>query len=184
MCNPQIHQDLIIMEESSCPFCFQLLVEGDNVTEPCCFYQNIGNKNGINVCLSCGSVHSCHYANEYVDFYHNMHRIHRKSVYHRKYHIENVLNNICYGNIVELTYDQRDRIYKIFVEIGTILPLVNKTRKRLISINFLMRRIFEMMGIPYERIPITKSKQTLAFYDKYWASILSIIGDKIMSIIE
>ena len=42
----------------------------------------------------------------------------------------------------------------------------------------------EMMGIPYKNIPISKSKKTLAFYDQYWASIMSLIGDKIKSIIE
>ena len=71
----------------------------------------------------------------------------------------------------------------VFVEIGKILKEVNGTRKRMISVNFIMRMIFKMMGIPYEKIPISKSKKTLAFYDKYWVSIMSLIGDKIKSII-
>ena len=156
------------MEESTCPFCDQLLVEGDKVAELCCSEQDVGNKNGINVCINCGSVHGYDYVHEYIDFYENMYRIRRKSVY---------------GNRVELTHNQRDRIYKVFVEIGTILPLVNGTRKRMMSVNFIMRRIFMMMGIPYKKIPISKSKKTLAFYDKYWDSILSLIGDKIKFII-
>ena len=183
-CNSQIHDELKNIGESTCPFCFQLLVECDNVTEPCCFYQNMGNKNGMNVCLSCGSVHSCHYANEYLDFYENIHRIHQKSVYHRKYHIENVLNSICYEKRVQLTHDQRDRIYKVFVEIGNILHEVNGSRKRMISAYFIMRRIFEMMKIPYKQIPISKSKKTLASYDKCWAEIMSLIGNKIITIIK
>ena len=183
MCNSQIHDELKNMEENSCPFCFQLLVEGDNITEPCCFDQNMGNKNGMNVCLSCGSVHSCHYANEYVDFYHNMHRIYRKSVYHRKYHIENTLNDLCIRNNIVLTHNQRDQIYKVFDEIGEILHLVNGTRKRMISVNFIMRRIFKMMGIPYKKIPISKSKKTISFYNKYWTCIISHIGGRIDSII-
>ena len=40
-----------------------------------------------------------------------------------------------------------------------------------------------MMGIPYKNIPISKSKKTLAFYDRYWTTIMSLIGDKIKSII-
>ena len=182
-CNPQIHDELKNIEESTCPFCDQLLVEGDKVVESCCGEQDVENTNGINVCLNCGSVHGYVYGNEYIVFYENMYRIHRKSVYHRKYHIENVLNSICYGKRVELTRDQRDRIYKVFVEIDTILPLVKGTRKRMISVNFIMRRIFKMMGIPHEKIPISKSKKTLAFCDKYWASVMSLIGDKIKSII-
>ena len=72
---------------------------------------------------------------------------------------------------------------KFFYEINSILPLVNKTRRRIISVNFILRRIFEMMGIPCKKIPISKSKKTLAFYDKYWDSIMYHIGDKIQSII-
>ena len=183
-CNSQIHDELKNMEESTCPFCDQLLVEGDKVVESCCSEQDMENKNGINVCLNCGSVHGYDYVNEYIDFYENMYRIRRKSVYHRKYHIENVLNSICYGNRVELTHNQRDRIYKVFVEIGTILPLVNGTRKRMMSVNFIMRRIFMMMGIPYKKIPISKSKKTLASYEKYWKQMNELIGDKMKEIIN
>ena len=183
MCDSNIHDELINLEVSSCPFCFQLLVEGDNVTEPCCFDQNMGNKNGMNVCVNCGIVHSYEFQTEYLDYYENMHRIHQKSVYHRKYHIENVLNDLCYMNMVELTHDQRDRIYKVFVEIGNILHKVNGTRKRMISVNFIMRRIFEMTKIPYNQIPISKSRKTLAFYDKYWVKSMALIGDKIKSIV-
>ena len=71
-----------------------------------------------------------------------------------------------------------------YVEIGKVLNEVNGTRKRMISVNFIMRKIFKMMGIPYKNIPISKSKKTLAFYNQYWASTLCLlIGDKIKSII-
>ena len=178
-CNSQIHDELKNMEESTCPFCDQLLVEGDKEADSCCSVHDVENYNGMNVCLNCGLVHGYAYVNDYIDFYENMHRIHRKSIYQRKYHIENV----CFRNRVELTHDQRDRIHKVFVEIGTILHLVNRTRKRVISINFIMRRIFEMMDIPYKQIPISTTKKTLALYDQYWASIMSLIGDKIKSIV-
>ena len=183
-CNSRIHDELKNIEESACPFCNQLLVEGDKVAESCCSDQDIENNNGMNVCVNCGLVHSCDDAAGYIDFYENIHRIHRKSVYHRKYHIENVLNSICCEKRVELTHDQRDCICKVFVEIGKILDEVNGTRKRMISVNFIMRRIFKMMGIPYKKIPISKSKKTLTFYDQYWASIMSLIGDEIKSIIR
>ena len=41
-----------------------------------------------------------------------------------------------------------------------------------------------MMGLPYDKIPISKSRKTLTFYSRYWASIMSLIGDKIQSIID
>ena len=112
-CNFQIHDELKNMEESVCPFCNQLLVKWDIESKLCCFEQNIENNNGMNVCLNCGSVHGYDYLNDFIDFHENILKIKKKSVYHRKYHIENVLYSICYGNRVELTHNQRDRIYKV-----------------------------------------------------------------------
>ena len=183
-CNSQIHDELKNMEESTCPYCDQLLVEGDKVAESCCSEPDMANKNGMNVCLNCGLVHGYEYAIEYLDFYENMYKIRRKSKYHRKYHIENVLNSICYGNRVELTRDQRDRIYKVFVEIGTIIPSVNRNRKRMISTKFLIKQIFMLLGLPFEFIKVSKSKKTLQFYNRYWAKILLLKFDKIMQIMH
>ena len=146
-CNSQIHVELKNMEESTCPYCDQLLVEGDKVAESCCSEPNMTNKNGMNVCLNCGLVHGCEYAIEYLDYYANLHRIRRKSIYQRKYHIETVMNNICFKNRIDLTHDQRDRIFRVFVEISDIIPTVNGRRKRLISTKYIICRLFELLGI-------------------------------------
>ena len=64
-CNFAIHDELKNMEESTCPFCDQHLVEVDNnvrVVESCCSGQDIVND------LNCGSVHGYRYVNEYIDF--------------------------------------------------------------------------------------------------------------------
>ena len=184
MCDSNIHDELINLEQSTCPFCDQLLVEGDKATMLCCSEQNIEHDNGMKVCVNCGSVYGYDNATEYIDYYENIYKIHRKSVYHRKYHIENILNGLLVDQRVELTHDQRDLIYKVFAEIGNILNDVNGSRKRMISTKFVIRNIFKMMGLAYEQIPITKSKKTIAFYDKYWAQIIALIGDKIKTIIE
>ena len=110
-CNSVLHDELKSMGEPTCPFCDRLLVEVDKVVELCCSEQDMENLNGMNICINCASVHGYDYVNQYIDFFENMHRIRLKSVYHLKYHIENVLNSICYRNRVELTHDQRDRIY-------------------------------------------------------------------------
>ena len=39
-----------------------------------------------------------------------------------------------------------------------------------------------MMDIKYN-IPVTKSIRTLTFYNAYWEKIMTIIGDKIISIL-
>ena len=171
------------MGESTCPYCDQLLVEGDVLADPCYSEQSVSDVDGMNVCLNCGLVHSCVYADERIDFYENIHRIHRKSVYHRKYHIENVLNSICFENRVKLSYKERDKIYKIFNEIGTAIPLLNLKRKRMISIKFIIKQLLILFGIPFEFIKVTKSKR-LKFYNRYWVDILLLRFDRIIHIIR
>ena len=39
------------------------------------------------------------------------------------------------------------------------------------------------MGLPFNKIPISKSKKTLAFFQQYWAQIMLLIGDRIKGII-
>ena len=113
-----------------------------------------------------------------------MHKIRQKSVYHRKYHIDNVMNSISFENNIKLTHHQRERIYKVFNEINSILHEVYDGRKRMICIKFIMKQLFRMLGIPHEDIQETKSKKTLRYYKRYWKNVQSLIGDKIQSIIN
>ena len=50
--------------------------------------------NAKNVCRSCGSVHGYDFANKNIDFYENLFKIRKNSIYIRKYHIENVTMDI------------------------------------------------------------------------------------------
>ena len=52
-------------------------------------------KDGDLVCINCGQVHDYLTADEYVDIYENRHKIRKTSVYHRKYHIISVMNDIA-----------------------------------------------------------------------------------------
>ena len=188
-CNTKIHDELKNMGESSCPFCDRLLVEVDKVevdklVEPCCSEQDMENVNGMNVCINCGSVHGYDYVPEHVDFYENMYKIRRKSVYHRKYHIENVLNSICYRNRMQLTHDQRNRIYEIFAKIDSVLHEINDGRKRIISIKFILKQLLKMLGLPYKYINVTKSKKTVRYYEQYWEKVQLLIGDRIQLMIN
>ena len=182
-CNEDIH-NYLKESEVVCPFCDHQI---DSARKPkddkCCDNQYIVNDDGMLACLSCGVVQGYNYVKEYVNFYENIHRCIRKSVYHREYHINNILLDIEEKYNIKISNCQKQKIDAIYVEIGKVLNEVNGTRKRMISANFIMRKIFKMMGIPYKNIPISKSKKTLAFYNKYWASIMSLIGDKIRSIL-
>ena len=190
-CNKDIHDEMKELGEISCPFCDQKLEDSNEKPQDrlvkyysCCDNQYIINDDGMLACLSCGVVQGYNYVKEYVNFYENRHRFVRKSVYHREYHINNILLDIKEKYNIEISNCQKHKIDIIYAEIGKIINEVNGTRKRMISVNFIMRKIFKMMGIPYKNIPISKSKKTLAFYDRYWASIMSLIGDKIKSIIR
>ena len=182
VCNTEIHSDLILLNESLCPYCDEVL-DCDKVLELCCLDPFIENLNGMNTCINCGIVHGYVFVPEYINFHENKHKFHRKSIYHRKYHIENVLNDICYGNNVVLSHNERDRIFKAFTEIGTVIPSVNGKRKRMISTKFIIKELFILLGIPSEFIKVTKSKRTLKFYNRYWAEILLLKCDRIMHII-
>ena len=149
-----------------------------------CSEQNVENHDIMNVCIKCGSVHGYNIVKEFIDFYDNMHRIRRKSVYQRKYHIENIINNLCQKNGFQISVKDRDKILRIFKEVGLVIELVNQKRKRMININFVLRQIFLMLELPFKKIRITKSKKTLEQYNKYWIDILLLIFDKIMKIIQ
>ena len=185
-CNKDIHDELKESGEISCPFCDQKLEYSNEKPKKdlCCDNQYIINDDGMLACLSCGVVQGYNYVKQYVNFYENIHRFIRKSVYHREYHINNILLDIEEKYNIKISNCQKQKIDAIYVEIGKVLNEVNETRKRMISVNFIMRKIFKMMGIPYKHIPISKSKKTLAFCDKYWKHIMLLIGDEIKSIIE
>ena len=179
-CNTQIHDELKNMMESTCPFCDQQLVKVDKVDELCCDEQELENIDGMNTCVNCGSVLGYVFVDKCIDIYENMYKIRKKSVYCRKYYIENVMNSISF----ELTHEQINQIHKVFVEIDSVQHEINNGRKRMISVKFIMKQLFKMLGLPYNDINVTKSKKTLKYYKQYWEKVQSLVGDKIQSIIN
>ena len=118
-------------------------------------------KDGYLVCINCGQVHDYLTADEYVDFYENRHKIRKGSLYHRKYHI-NVMNDIAQTKDIQIGYYNRENIRRIFKLIDRVSPEVNNIgRRRLISVNFILRQQFDLLGIEYKFIPLTWSKKTL-----------------------
>ena len=183
-CNIHIHNDLINDGELICPFCDKQLTTLPNTVESCCSEQDMVNINGMNTCVNCGLVDGYDCGIGYFNFYDNMYKIRKKSVYHRKYHIENVLDSILIENDIQLTYHQREQIYKVFVEIDSVLSEVNDGRKRMISIKYVIKQLLKMLRLPYKDINVTKSKRTLTYYKQYWKNIQSLIGDRVQSIIN
>ena len=189
-CNMELHKILIKSGEMVCPLCNQNLEDSDEKPRDrlaeyylCCDCQDIINDNRMIVCRSCGIVQGYGTAREYVDFYENRHRMRRKSVYHRKYHINNILMDISTKHNITFSVEQKNKIMRIFSEIGKILPQINGERKR-ISLYFILRQVLRMMGLPFDKIPISESKKTLASYQQYWTQMILLIGDRMKGIID
>ena len=179
----ELHEELINMEEVICPFCDKQISKQSKKTDQCCDQPEIVKDNTI-VCKKCGTVQGYTPLIEYVDFYQNKHRFHRKSVYQRKFHIKNIINNIAIKNDFQITVKNMDKIIRIFAAIGKVIKDVNINRKRMINLNFIIKQIFEMLDLPFEKVKTSKSKKTLLMYKRYWNEILLLANDEICLIVK
>ena len=128
------------------------------------------------MCKNCGQVHDYLTAYEYVDFYENRHKMKRKSVYQRKYHILNVIDDMAQNNNIQVGYYNREKILRIFQLFDQVTPEVNNfNRKRLISVNFITKQLFDILGVEYKIISLTQSKNTLRYYENWWERVYSLI---------
>ena len=108
-CNIDLHERLIESGDIVCPFCdFHLTyVKQKPLRYECCESPEIINDNLMLVCQSCGIVQGYDSSTEYVDFYENRHKMKRKSVYYRKYHINNVLTDLSSKYRITFSVEQK-----------------------------------------------------------------------------
>ena len=187
-CEIGIHEAFIELKQNICPFCKQPLEDEkkcDIIEEYylCCDCREIVINNGYIVCKNCGIVQGYKKAKEFINFYENLYRIRRKSVYHRKYHLNNILMDISTKHKITFSVEQKNKIMRIFSEIGVILDQIKGVRKRMISLSFILVQVLRMMDLPFNKIQISKSKRTLNSYQEYWEKIMILIGDRIKGII-
>ena len=180
MCNEEVHELFIQTNNAvNCIFCNKQIQDpGKPQYYTCCSNMKLINDRHL-VCKNCGQVHDYLTADEYIDFYENRYRIKRKSVYHRKYHIVNVMNDIAQTNGIQIGYYNRENILRIFKLIDNVTYQPGVRRKRLISVNFIIKQPFDMLGIEYNFIPLTNSKKTLNYYSQRWAQIYDLIKEDI-----
>ena len=153
---------------SYCVFCDKQIQDlGKPRRYFCCDFMKL-IKDNLLVCGNCGQVHDYLTADESIDFYENRYRIKRKSAYHRKYHIINVMNDIAQTNGIQIGYYSRENILKI-------LKLIDNVTHQL----GVRRQLFDTLGIEYKFIPLTKSKKTLNYYSRWWAQIYDLIKEDI-----
>ena len=101
-------------------------------------------------------------------------RIHyrKKSIYHRKYHYEKKVNQI--SKRINLNDEEKCELYERLIKIDNqVMEVINKKyfRKRMININYLVKRLLEEMGVDSSKLIVIKiSPQTLEIYEQWWAS--------------
>ena len=78
----------------------------------------------------------------------------------------NVMNDIAQKNNIQIGYYNRENILGIFKLIYQLSPEVNIGRRHMISVNFILKQLFDILGIEYNFIPLTRSKNTLKHYSQ------------------
>ena len=176
MCNKEVHELLIQEGLVNCVFCNKQIQDpGKPERYFCCKNMKL-IKDKLLVCKNCGQVHDYLTADEYVDFYENRHKMKRKSLYLRKYHILNVINDIAHNDNIQVGYYNREKILRIFRLIEQVTPEVNNFhRKKLVSVNFIIKKLFDILGVEYKIIPLTRPKNTLRYYENWWERVYALI---------
>ena len=97
----------------------------------------------------------------------------------------NVINDIAHNNNIQVGYYNREKILRIFRLIDQVIPQVNNfRRRRLISVNFIIKQLFDILGVEYKIIPITQSKNTLRYYENWWERVYSLIKTDISRLVS
>ena len=83
------------------------------------------------------------------------------------------MDNIAQINSIQIGYYNRENILRIFRLIDNVTPEVNNCdRKRLISVDFIIKQLFDILGIEYKIIPLTRIKNTLKYYENWWREFM------------
>ena len=146
----------------------------EEVKAKCCNCENrefFTIDSGYKICDECG-VENGHVLGFYdVKDYDRLY-YRKKSIYHRKYYYEKKVNHI--SKIINLTEGKKCELYDKLMKIDNyVMEILNKQyfRKRMISIEYLIKKLFEEMGCEkYKLIYLKISSQTLEIYEKWWNS--------------
>ena len=142
----------------------------------CSNTESFSSYSGYNMCNECGTLNG-HILGQFdvKDFDRLYYR--KKSIYHRKYYYDKKVKNI--SKLINLTDEQKCELYNRILKIDNyIMEILNKQyfRKRMININYLIKKILEEIGCEkYKFIELKISPQILDIYDKWWESYKNII---------
>ena len=131
---------------------------------------------GYNMCNECGTLNGHILGKFDVKDFDRLH-YQKKSIYHRKYYFDKKVKNI--SKLINLTDEQKFELYNRLLKIDNyIMKILNNQyfRKRMININYVIKKILEEMGCEnYKNIKFKISTQILEIYDKWWESYKELI---------
>ena len=61
---------------------------------------------------------------------------------------------------------------------------VTGVRKCIINLKYVLKRLFNILGLPYENIKITTSKKTLKYFNQWWNNVYGLVKNDINKIIN
>ena len=130
---------------------------------------------GQNLCDNCGTFNG--HVLGYFDIREKERFFYKKkSIYDRKYHYMKKVDEV--SKIINLTEDEKDKLYNKLNTINNdIIFLQNKkfNRKRMININYLIKKILEENGNEkYKKINNIINPNTLKNYELWWKNYLSL----------
>ena len=132
-------------------------------------------ESGYNICDSCGSTNGHVLGYFYLKEYDRFH-FRKKSIYQRKYHYEKKVDQV--SKRLHLTEDEKCELYNKLMNIDNhVMEILNNqfSRKRMISIFYLIKKFLEEMGNEkYKLVGLKISPKTLENYEKWWNSYINL----------
>ena len=141
----------------------------------CLNTESFSKYSGYYMCDECGELKGHILKFELKDF----DRLHyqKKSIYHRKYYFDKKVKNI--SKLINLNDEEKCELFdKLLILDSNNMKLINKKyfRKRMININYVIKKILEEMGCEkYKNIEIKISPQILEIYNNWWKSYKELL---------
>ena len=145
------------------------------IKKTCCKRRNIESFLGQHLCIECGRFQGHILGNYDINDSDRLH-YQKKSVYHRKYYFEKKVAKI--SKIIGLNDEEKSQLYERLLELDcSSIELVNKkfSRKRMISINYIIKKILVEMGCKIN-FNLKNSPKILEIYDKWWSYYKELIN--------
>ena len=142
----------------------------------CSNTESFSTYSGQNMCNECGILNG-HVLGQFE--LKDLDRLYyrKKSIYHRKYYYDKKVKNI--SKLINMTDEQKCELYNTLMKIDNYnIEIINKQyfRKRMININYLIKKILEEMKFEkHKNIEIKINPKTLEIYDKWWKSYKKIV---------